>query len=1186
MADEFLTIGVGVDSRQAAQGMQKFQKEVQKQLRKVTKAVETMGKANEKVSKKAAEDAEEWSDEVKNLTKYYQRETAEIEALQRALEDVERAQKKGGKGAKKEAQERAAALKKEIASRKKAFASKVDVGFDAGKMGDEAKDAMKDAGREFTSILSSFFSKDLKGMLAGGGGLAVGLSKGIAKGVASGSAKLSGMGTAMGRAGSARGGMAGAGMQGMGAALKGLGGLSKQLGPLINTLAKVGPLLGAIGTGVMAVIKLLVDAEAQAKEFQKGLLESVSTIEIMGDMGWDAGAAFAELKDTVRGIRDAAYDFSFNDAWGISADTHKAVVNSLNQEGVSLQRIREEAKAAGKDVAEFSKSLVGVSVAYSRAFGVPLQEINQLQAQMMTEMGQNAEEVELGFSQMARSAAESGIAANKFFAIIRGVSQDLSLYNVRMGEAVKMLKMLGKVMSPQNAQKFMQVATKGLKDMGRVERLKLTLLAGADKVGAVVDRDINRKTDLLSRKLKMDSAEVAKIMRTKGAKGLSEAISKLSPEAQGAVTEMATKLQLQMTRRKKGTFGVSGAAADVGPGAALEIMEAAVAKFSGGKKLEDAVGDLGTEMIAENLGISQEELDQRIQFKLAMDVQREKMIGLLGRQKDLQEKEARAKRGEIKLTEDEQADIERLKAMTDAGMTSADQIAKAGYDQLFDAMSEGDQQAAKDAGKVTDYAKMQTSLTQSLLERLGILIDFIMNQIYNVMVDMWDGIDKIVGRLLGGRKHMDIAAARSKNKDVMAAVERAGGDAYKFRNEIDKAPVFQDMLKALYITPDTIADKQKRIEELKAGAVSREPVQEEEEAAALGITREEMAQRKKFMKEEAARLEAELEADKKRSEAARAAVSTGAKGMSPELISASITDALGNVRTEEGYVKEQQLQNLIALGKPLMEAMQQAGYTAEEQGQIAGKLMHWQMDPTDMARAVGQYGQTSGYTDQEMVDAAKKTAEDAAKSAESGAKTANSTKVLSDEGTKNGTLYFKMPQTILRGEYKKTVKEAVEEGSLIAIRRALFEYYLYSDLDKKDVIKTMAQGNLDLGGFLDRISEEAIKGGNLPQDVFETLGGGGTAPGETPKPPGKQHGGVASGIGPDGLAIFRRPSGEGVTGIKPGERIVPAYAGPGAGGGGGGGEIKVSLAPDAQKLIQVEVQRGILEHERRRRTAG
>src|SRR6185369_9735703 len=103
-------------------------------------------------------------------------------------------------------------------------------------------------------------------------------------------------------------------------------------------------------------------------------------------------------------------------------------------------------------------NLAHVSVAYSRAFGVPLQEINTLQAEMMTEMGASLDDTTLAFQQMTKAAEDSGISANKFFGMIRGVSQDLSLWGTRMEDAVKLLGRLGQVMSPRNAQKFMQTA--------------------------------------------------------------------------------------------------------------------------------------------------------------------------------------------------------------------------------------------------------------------------------------------------------------------------------------------------------------------------------------------------------------------------------------------------------------------------------------------------------------------------------------------------------------------------------------------------------------------------------------------------------------------------------------------------------------------------------------------------------
>jgi len=50
--------------------------------------------------------------------------------------------------------------------------------------------------------------------------------------------------------------------------------------------------------------------------------------------------------------------FNFNDDWGISSDTHKAVLNSLNQEGVSIRDIKRDADAARISAGDFSQSLV------------------------------------------------------------------------------------------------------------------------------------------------------------------------------------------------------------------------------------------------------------------------------------------------------------------------------------------------------------------------------------------------------------------------------------------------------------------------------------------------------------------------------------------------------------------------------------------------------------------------------------------------------------------------------------------------------------------------------------------------------------------------------------------------------------------------------------------------------------
>ena len=123
--------------------------------------------------------------------------------------------------------------------------------------------------------------------------------------------------------------------------------------------------------------------------------------------------------------------------------------------------------------------LTSVAIGYSRLFGVSLEEMGQLQGELMSELSMSATSMTLAFSQMTDAAVESGIGVNKFFNIIRGVSQDLSLYGMRLKDVTKTLALMGKTMSPRNAQKFMQTLTQGFKGKSMQDRLKTALIGGA-----------------------------------------------------------------------------------------------------------------------------------------------------------------------------------------------------------------------------------------------------------------------------------------------------------------------------------------------------------------------------------------------------------------------------------------------------------------------------------------------------------------------------------------------------------------------------------------------------------------------------------------------------------------------------------------------------------------------------------
>lgn len=1155
--DEVLTVRTDVDTRSATQQFVKFQREVMRQLGRVTQAIEDTGKASTKVSKKAQDDAGDWGKEIGKLGKYYEDEMSKINALQKALKKAEKARETGDEGSRKAAEKRAKALKKELAEQKKAFKDKaVTTTFDTSKMGKEATASLEKAADSFKGTISSFFSKDLKGVILGGGGLVKHLTKAAAKGLAAGGDKLTGMGTALGRRGEAKGGRMGGMMQTMGEGLKSLGGLGKSIGPLIGSLAKMGPLLGLLGAGIAGMVKLFIDADAQAKQFQKSILQSASTTEYLAAAGGDASLAYDDLATDMEKIRNSAYSLKNLD-WGISAEQHTAVLSTLTQEGIALHDMKKRAEAAGQEIGEFTAQLTHVSVAYSRHFGVPLQEIGQLQAELMREMGMSLGNTEMAFSQMTRSASESGIAANKFFAIIRGVSQDLSNYNVRMGSAIKLLTMLGKVMNPRNAQKFMQTAMQGLKNMSQDDRLKVALLTGA-KGKKIVAKDLeNKRANLYKDIQSAIGGEVDDIQKRlsdpKAAKALWEEVREKAGSSAGALREQALELKIDTEANKKGVYGQAFAMENLGAGATVDMMTAALSQWGGGSSLMEGAGSLGMTKMAEMLGINTQQLRGMMKLEVAVKEEKETLL-------------AAAKSQEEK---------DRINAMS--------------TQDVLDTMSEEQQKDLKDASKSElDYAKEQGQLTQSLGDKLQVLVEFMMNEVYNVLLGIWETILKIpiIGDPEGQKRLENMKMVRGMAAGpAKAALQKAASSSQGFGTALGETKLAKSLREALggYTRTDpAVAEAEKRqyavMERFGRGQATQKELGAAKKEYEAAKARE--AERKKGTEELRGRVAEQIKAD---------------PNMFSQLLMA--TPELQQKGEGEKYSKAAKYQVARGGGASHEEAMAQSGLTSEDMKAVMANITKLN-DPKKLAEMMQtlapdleKLGLYSGEG-----EAAKKTAEEAAKTSESSSVTAGATLDLANQGVKKkNSIYVRFGNTFLTGKYQDTIRDATLE----ALRTALFEYYMYSSLDRESVVKTMKAENLSIRDFASEAGKIGAQG-VLIEDVFEGLkegdtgeeGDKGTGGGKgDKKPPGKQHGGIVSRISNDGMAIFRTPPGEGMTAIRAGERIVPAYGGAAAAGGGGGGgggttHVVVSVAPGAQKLIQTEVRHGIYEHEKRKRTAG
>jgi len=140
-------------------------------------------------------------------------------------------------------------------------------------------------------------------------------------------------------------------------------------------------------------------------------------------------------------------------------------------------------------------------------------------------------------------------------------------------------------------------------------------------------------------------------------------------------------------------------------------------------------------------------------------------------------------------------------------------------------------------------------------------------------------------------------------------------------------------------------------------------------------------------------------------------------------------------------------------------------------------------------------------------------------------------------------------------------KKAIEEGSLAAIRKGLFEYAMYSSNDPAKLIERMQKSGFAEVGQMATAFKDDVKNADFLKPNAE--------------------GGVVTSVSGGIAQVQKIPMGEGLASIGKGERILPA----GAGAGGGGGNVQVNVngigGQDLANYLKVKVAEAIYEYKRR-----
>lgn len=1048
--------------------------------------------------------------------------------------------------------------------------SKMPPLFDKKALGRDLKVAVAGAGKEFGAALSAAVGKDLKGALAD-----------ALKG-----AKVGSGGGGVGGGGGRRGGGGGGGG---GGEKKHMSGMAKGMGGAMKTLSKMGPMLGGLATIVAKIATFFLGLDQEMKDFNKSILEGSGNIGFMATNADNAESAFADMKSTVEGVREAAYDLQNLD-WGISKKDHVAMISSLQQEGIELSRIAEEAKKAGEPIAKFAAELTQMGVAYSRTFGVPLAQIGELQGQMMSELGMGATDARDAFKVMTRAAQESGIAGNKFFAQIRGVSQDFSLFNNRMDDSVKMLGMLNKVMNPRNAAKFMSSSMNALKGMGRQQKIQVALLTNP---GKIIEKDQKRRVKNLAKMLKMDATNVAKILNTEGTKGLEGAIGNLEKSKQGAAREFALETEMQGKVKKKGLVGQAMAMGSLGGGAQAELIAKAATSLSGGGgNLTDAIGNLGVEMTADMLGISHEQLRDSAKLQYAVNQQKDELKAQL------------AKGGS-----------ERLKALAalEKANLKESELDSANWDEVIATFSENKKSKMEDEGlsKAEQLSKKQGDLTQSVLDKMGILVDFLKNQIYSVLTGIWEaGMTAAKLMNLGGETDQEKMKKLENKINNMA--------------EGDSKKVLQ---KALEDSAGMMSgERLSRVSGIATGqfAMDTANAQKKADNQAFGLDKifaDAAAAGKPLSEGEmvGAQLKAIFESN---------IGETGKEfGLDPASIATmeSIQMELNNLAeggqmTEKGFAGEDIVAHYGPLMEKLMEPWTKAKAAASKAGVTPGGM---QVGTPGGGGGLPKGLKLLGEENNKYSDLSKDEQEDmwrndmeagggGMKGAEKASATrrrreatdkiwadtlpammqtseaaAGDNKALLTLFSQPQTAYVKFSSNFLKGPYKKVIYESV----IKAVRTALVEYYMLQQLDQDEVAEHLKER----GGGLAALMEAIGKGVALGKTTKEITGldtkndskkERKQRDGESPEDYSKRMralddnaaGGMVTSIA-GGIANVRAAAGEGLASVGVGETISSR----GKSGSGSGGSVHITLSPDAARLIRAEAQNQIYAHEGRKR---
>jgi hypothetical protein len=581
-----------------------------------------------------------------------------------------------------------------------------------------------------------------------------------------------------------------------GAGMKEMGGVFKMLGSTLQVVGKLGPAISILSSFMMGFVKVLIDSEASVSDFNKQILATSGTGTYLSKGFKNAATGATLLEDALSDARKGVDDLS-NVQWGISRDASAAFQASLGAEGVSLDKLSESTKVATGYAKDHAK-VIQMGVAYSRSFGVSLNEISQFQGEMMADMGAGLDQVQASFQRIQESAEEAGMASNKFFNIIRSFSADLTLFTLRMEEVTQTLKILGKTMDPRSAQKLLQGLTKAYTS-GYQENLKHLVLAGDKNSRRRGDSELNKKLASLlpqiANALDDKSGDITKqleaILRNpnRGRNELGDFFANAGKELGGPIREQIVEA-MTFADQQRTLAGRAMNQTNYGPmSKILHQMNEMSSILSKSNLTLDDLNHLTTEQTTALLGngnMTEEELHRNQKLLQSLITYQREMVGKVKSGLALSPEVVHTlenlgvKNLKTRTVKDQKTGKDVTETYGDADTVKSLEAIYAGdktMEKTMDSMDESTADLMSASQKAIDFQADTAHFQVSLMDKMDIIGNILQDKIFDILTTIWKSMVSGFARILKDEDYKEqqalVAAARSKNKDISGAFQHS-----------------------------------------------------------------------------------------------------------------------------------------------------------------------------------------------------------------------------------------------------------------------------------------------------------------------------------------------------------------------------------------------------------------------------